>query len=442
MKSMQQFIKCLIVVFFFVFSLLNSIAQPSNQLINILVAPQHADWKYKINEEVVFSVAVLKAGNPIKDLHVSYEIGMEKMPAIKTGSLIIKNTQQLINGGKITRPGFLRCTITVEVDGTQYRNIATAAIEPEKIEPTTETPKDFLDFWNAAKNESEKNPLDTKMTLIPSKCTVKVNVYEVSIRNGNAENRIFGIVSIPKMLGKYPAVLEVPGAGVRSYGGDIATSEAGIITFEIGINGIPVTMDNSFYANIFAGPLSEYWYSNLDDRDRYYYKRVYLGCIRANDFIFSLPQFDGETLAVSGGSQGGALSIITAALDSRVKYLYSFYPALCDLTGYLNGRAGGWPHIFASYNAFNNKKDKIETSKYYDVVNFARLLKIPGVYSFGYNDEVCPPTSMFAAYNTIIAPKELFIYENSGHWTYPEQSEKVHALMVNKLLKEADKHNK
>lgn len=442
MKSMQPFLKGLIVVFFSVFSLLSSIAQPSNQLINILVAPQHTDWKYKMNEEVVFSVAVLKAGNPVKDINVKYEIGLEKMPAIKTGSLVIKNGEQLISGGKVAKPGFLRCTITVEVDGTQYRNIATAAIEPEKIEPTTETPKDFLDFWNAARNESAKNPLDTKMTLIPSKCTEKVNVYEVSIRNGNADNRIFGIVSIPNKPGKYPAVLEVPGAGVRSYGGDIATAEAGIITFEIGINGIPVTMDNSVYANIFAGPLSEYWYSNLDDRDRYYYKRVYLGCIKANDFIFSLPQFDGETLAVRGGSQGGALSIITAALDSRVKYLYSFYPALCDLTGYLNGRAGGWPHIFAPYNAFNIKKDKIETSKYYDVVNFARLLKIPGVYSFGYNDEVCPPTSMFAAYNTITAPKELFIYENSGHWTYPEQSEKVHALMINKLLKQADKHAK
>jgi len=442
MKSVQPFLKYQLVVFFVACSIFESIAQPSIEVINILVAPQHTDWKYKANEEIVFSVSVLKAGNPIKDIAIKYEIGMEQMPPLKTGSLVLKNSQQQINGGKVAVPGFLRCAITVEVDGRSYRNIATAAIEPEKIEPTTNMPKDFLDFWKGARNESAKIPLDSKMTLMPSKCTEKVNVYEVSIRNGNADNRIFGIVCIPKKPGKYPAVLKVPGAGIRSYGGDIETAEAGIISFEIGINGIPVTMDNSVYANLAAGPLRDYWYSNLDDRDRYYYKRVYLGCLKANDFIFSLPQFDGETLAVSGGSQGGALSIITAALDSRVKYLYSFYPALCDLTGYLNGRAGGWPHIFASYNAFNNKKDKIETSKYYDVVNFARLLKIPGVYSFGYNDDVCPPTSMFAAYNTITAPKQSFIYENSGHWTYPEQSQKVNNLMINELLKQADKHNK
>lgn len=442
MKSIHSFLKPQLVVLFFVCSVMQSTAQPSIEPVTILVAPQHADWKYKKNEEIVFFVSVLKAGIPIKEDTIKYEIGMEKMPPFKIGSLVAKNGQLQINAGKVTTPGFLRCTITVEDDRTTYRNIATAAVEPEKIEPSTNMPKDFVDFWREARNESAKIPLDTKMTLIPSKCTEKVNAYEVSIRNGSADNRIFGIVSIPTKPGKYPAVLEVPGAGIRPYSGDLETAEVGIITFEIGINGIPVTLDKSIYANLSAGPLNDYWYTNLDDRDRYYYKRVYLGCLKANDFIFSLPQFDGESLAVSGGSQGGALSIITAALDSRVKHLYCFYPALCDLTGYLNGRAGGWPHIFASYNGFNNKKDKIETSKYYDVVNFARLLKIPGVYSFGYNDEVCPPTSIYAAYNTITAPKQLFIYENSGHWTYPEQFQKVHSLMVEQLLKQTDKQKK
>jgi cephalosporin-C deacetylase-like acetyl esterase len=46
----------------------------------------------------------------------------------------------------------------------------------------------------------------------------------------------------------------------------------------------------------------------MDNKDRYYYKRAYLGCVRANEFYNSLPQFDGQNLAVTGGSQGGALS--------------------------------------------------------------------------------------------------------------------------------------
>lgn len=151
----------------------------------------------------------------------------------------------------------------------------------------------------------------------------------------------------------------------------------------------------------------------------------------------SLPQYDGQHLGVAGGSQGGALSIVTAALDTRVKFLAAHYPALSDLTGYLKGRAGGWPHFFAKNNlAYNNTKEKLKTVQYYDVVNFARLLKVPGIYSWGFNDEVCPPTSMYSAYNVINAPKTLFLALETGHWTFPEQNEKTNNWMVEQLKKQ------
>jgi cephalosporin-C deacetylase-like acetyl esterase len=193
-------------------------------------------------------------------------------------------------------------------------------------------------------------------------------------------------------------------------------------------------MDPSVYIDLGNGILNGYFNHNLDDRDRFFYKRVYIGCVRANDFLTSLPQFDGVNLAVTGGSQGGALSIVTAALDSRVKNLGAFYPALSDVTGYLSGRAGGWPHYFDKANtAYNNTKEKLKTLGYYDVVNFAKRVKVPGFYSWGYNDETCPPTSMYAVYNSITAPKELFLALETGHWTYPEQNEKMTNWLLGKL---------
>ncbi|HEV7330843.1 MAG TPA: acetylxylan esterase [Flavisolibacter sp.] len=403
------------------------------------VIPSRPDWKYNTGEEVVFHVIATKWGHPLKGITLTYEVGYEKMPPTKKGTFQQTDARQTISAGRIKTPGFIRCTVTCDIDGTTYRGLATAAIDPEKIVPVAELPEDFNKFWSEALEKSKQIPLDARMTLLPAKSSDKLSVYEVSFRNGGAENRIYGILSVPKAAGKFPAALQVPGAGVRAYDGDYNVASAGIITLRIGIHGVPVTMDNVVYQNLSAGPLSEYWLSKLDDRDQYYYRRVYLGCVRAVDFLHSLPQFDGSNLAVYGGSQGGALAIVTAALDPRVKYVSSFYPALCDLTGYLQGRAGGWPHMFANNNPFNNKPDKIATSKYYDVVNFARQLKVPGVYTFGYNDETCPPTSMFAAYNSITAPKQLLIYENTGHWLYPEQSKKVDSLMINKLMKNADK---
>src|SRR5690606_20579312 len=244
----------------------------------------------------------------------------------------------------------------------------------QNIQPTTTEPEDFIEFWDNAKAEAAKVPLDAKITLLPERCTETVNVYHVSVQNYQPGTRMYGILCVPKKEGKYPAILEVPGAGARPYYGDIKLAEEGVITFQIGIHGVPVTMDPEVYNNMMRGPIAGYWEYNLDDRDRYYYKRVYLGCVRAIDYIFSLPAFDGENLAVKGGSQGGALSIVTAGLDNRVKWLVPYYPALSDLTGYLEGRAGGGPHVFK--DDFTNKKDKIETSKYYDVVNFAKPAKV------------------------------------------------------------------
>ncbi|HRP56360.1 acetylxylan esterase [Agriterribacter sp.] len=411
--------------------------QPARQMIKVVVAPDHTNWIYKPGEKVKFTITVLQNGNALKNTVVKYEVGPEKMEAIKKDSLTITNGTLNIDGGTMKTSGFLRCIATAMVNGKSYRGLATAAFNPLQITPTVENPSDFSAYWNNAKAELAAIPVDARMTLLPERCTENVNVYHVNLQNYKAGARLYGILCVPKKEGKYPALLQVPGAGVRPYAGDIANAEKGVITFQIGIHGVPVNMDVSVYNSLATGALAGYWNYNLDDKDRYYYKRVYLGCVRANDFLTSLPQYDGEHLAVIGGSQGGALSIVTAALDPRVKFLAVFYPALSDVTGYLKGRAGGWPHLFAQNNlAFNNTREKINTAGYYDVVNFARQLKVPGIYTLGFNDETCPPTSMFAAYNVIGAPKELFIVPETGHWTFPEQREKLNEWIIGKLVME------
>ncbi|MDH4092256.1 MAG: acetylxylan esterase [Cyclobacteriaceae bacterium] len=411
------------------------LGQPTEQFIKVVVAPDHTDWAYTSGEKAKFTITVLQNGNPLHDVKIRYEIGPEKLdPTTKKENVALPKGIITVDGGTLRTAGFLRCVAEAEVDGKIYKGLGTAGFDPLSIKPTVANPSDFVQFWDQAKTDLATIPIDARMTLLPDRCTEKVNVYEVNLQNFRLGSRLYGILCVPKAEGKYPALLKVPGAGVRPYGGDIAMAEKGIITFEIGIHGVPVTMDQEIYRDLGASAVNGYWAYNLDNKDRYYYKRVYMGCVRANDFLVSLPQFDGVNLAVTGGSQGGALSIITAGLDSRVKYLASFYPALSDMTGYLNGRAGGWPHLFDKNNLpYNNLKEKIETVGYFDVVNFARLLKIPGLYSWGFNDETCPPTSMYAAYNVITAPKDLYLALETGHWTYPEQREKFSMWLEERL---------
>lgn len=408
--------------------------QPVSTYVRVVVAPDHTDWLYKPNEPVKFTITVLKDGNPLKNVKIKYTVGPEKMDSFKKDSTLSATGIFSIPAFTLKSAGFLQCVATATYEDKEYRGLSTAGFDPGAIKPTIANPADFVSFWDNAKTELGKIPLDARMTLMPERCTENVNVYHVNIQNFRIGARLYGILCVPKKEGKYPALLRVPGAGIRPYNGDIATAEKGVITLEIGIHGIPVNMDINVYSNLIAGGLNSYWTIFLDNKDRYYYKRVYIGCVRANDFLVSLPQYDGTHLAVTGGSQGGALSIVTAALDPRVKFLGAFYPALSDVTGYLNGRAGGWPHMFNKDNAvYNNSKEKIETMEYYDVVNFARQLKVPGLYSWGFNDETCPPTSMYAAYNVITAPKALNLVLETGHWTYPEQTERMNTWLVEKL---------
>lgn len=421
--------KLLLQISLFLAITVNCLAQPATSLVKVIISPDHKDWTYKVSEQAKFSVQVLQYGNLMENVTIDYETGPEALPDVKKKGIVLKNGKTEFTGTMKT-PGFYRVMVWAVVDGKRYQGLATAGFEPEKIQPAVKDPSDFETFWNNAIAEARKTDLDPKITLMPERCTSAANVYQISFQNEKPGSRIYGILAMPKKAGKYPAILRVPGAGIRPYAGDPRTAASGVITLEIGIHGIPVNLDPQVYDNLMNGALNQYWASRMNDRDAFYYKRVYLGCVRAVDFIFSLPEFNGTDIAVTGGSQGGALTIITAGLDKRIKYMAALYPALCDFAGYLNKRAGGWPHYFRENQP---KPGEVETLGYYDVVNFARRVSIPGYYTWGYNDETCPPTSMYAAYNVINASKELDIFQETGHWTFPEQGEIVSSWLLKQL---------
>ena len=77
--------------------------------------------------------------------------------------------------------------------------------------------------------------------------------------------------------------------------------------------------------------------------------------------------------------------------------------------------------------------EKKETLRYYDVITFARLLRVPGIYAFGFNDTTVPPTSSYATYNTITAPKEVIIVPETGHFRVPAQTQAMDAWLMKRL---------
>jgi cephalosporin-C deacetylase-like acetyl esterase len=406
----------------------------------VVVVPDHRDWTYKIGEPVRFTVNVTADNEPVDNASITYTVGPDMYPGEKK-TVPLPLTGLVIDAGSMTVPGFLRCIVTADIAGHHYRGLATAAFAPEQIKYTQVEPPDFDAFWDAGKAELAKTPMEAKMTLLPDACTSTVDVYHVSFRTvgpkGPISARIYGILCEPRAPGHYPAVLKVPGAGVRPYFGDPDLAAKGAIVLEIGVHGIPVNLAKEVYDELGAGALNGYWLFNFDDKEHYYYRRIYLGCIRANDFLTSLPAWDGKNLLVMGASQGGQLTIVTAALDHRVTGLSATHPAFCDVSAELNGRAGGWPHPFKAEMdgtpAAQATPAKIATATYYDTVNFAKRLRVPGYYNWGYNDETCPPTAAYAAYNAITAPKTLGVTLELGHSYTLEQYDAISGWITNFL---------
>lgn len=423
MKKLLQFLLLLLMA-------LPIEAQIRGNDIVVSVTPDHKDWNYKLNETANFEVNVRKSGTLLDNVQIDYEAGPVMYPDVKRSITLKDGTLHL--KGTLNRQGFYRVKVVAHVNGKDYEGLCTAGFAPEKIQPYAKCPDDFDDFWKKALEEARRNELNPTMKLLPDRCTKDDNVYEVSFVNNRPNSRIYAILSVPKAQGHYPALLRVPGAGVRPYPGDTYTASGKCIVLEIGIHGIPVTLDQTVYDRLLDGALNGYWDTNLEDPNKNYYKRVITGAVRSVDFIASLPEWDGKTLGVTGASQGGFLSIATAALDSRVTFFAAIHDAMCDYEAETKGIAGGWPHYF-----YNQKADvkRIEGSRYYDGVNFAKRLRPSQVcwFSFGYNDEVVPPTSSYGLYNIVKAKKSLTVYPMTGHYWYQEQWDEWQNFLIHQL---------
>ena len=408
------------------------IAQTPDTSVTVVVTLDRPDWLYSVGDTARFTVSVRRAGQPMPNSRVRVAFALERMPVMRVDTVDVGVEGRTLKG-TLSVPGFLRATATTVVNGATYTGLGTAGFSPERIAGAVTMPPDFEAFWKQSVADARRTPLAPIMTRLPQYSTPEVDAYHVSFQNQRAGSRIYGMLSVPARPGRYPAMLVVPGAGVRPYFPSIATARRGVIHLAIGIHGIPVDRDSLLYNELRASALQTYWTYGLEDRDRYYYNRVFVGVLRAGDFIYSLPQFDGTNYVVQGGSQGGGLAIVAGALDPRVKAIGVVHPAMSDHFGYFQGHTGGWPHLFQDTTRLRALPEKKETMRYYDVINFARLVKVPGFYTWGFNDTTVPPTSSFATYNTVSAPKEKVLFPETGHSVVTPQRDALNEFLFRAL---------
>ncbi|MCM1150716.1 MAG: acetylxylan esterase, partial [Alistipes senegalensis] len=275
--------------------------------------PDHADWLYRTGEKASVEVQLYRYGIPQDGVVVEYEIGDDLRPADASGRVTLKNGVATIPVGTMKRPGFRDCRLTAIVDGKTCRHHVKVGFSPEKIEPYTALPADFREFWAANKAELAKFPLQYTKERTEKYCTDKIDCYLVKLQIDRQGHAVYGYLFVPKQAaaGSCPAVLCPPGAGIKTIKEPLRHkyyAEAGCLRFEFEIHGLHPDLPEERFREIsaaFNGRENGYLTNNLDDRDNYYMKRVYLACVRVVDLLTSLPEWDGRNVIVQGGSQGG-----------------------------------------------------------------------------------------------------------------------------------------
>ena len=158
----------------------------------------------------------------------------------------------------------------------------------------------------------------------------------------------------------------------------------------------------------------------VEDPRNHYYRRLITDCVRAVDAARQLPRVDPDRIVVAGGSQGGGLALAVAGLASElVAATLPDVPFLCD---YRRGAdiAGLGPYVEIAEYLCRHSRNEVErtfaTLAYFDGVHFARRATVPALFSVGLMDPICPPSTVFAAYNRYAGEdREITVWRFADH---------------------------
>ncbi|MCL1937099.1 MAG: acetylxylan esterase [Candidatus Azobacteroides sp.] len=308
------------------------------------------------------------------------------------------------------QPGFYRYTVSVVENGISAgEKKFNVGYEPENMISPLDHPEDFKAFWDHNLAELKKVTPNYRLTLVPEYSQRDYAIYLVEMKSLENET-IRGYYGQPKKEGKQPVVVEYMGYGSSPY--PPAQTYDGFAHFVLSIRGQGLNQPSNRFGT---------WITyGLDSKEHYYYRGAFCDVVRAIDFVCSRPEIDADKIVVRGGSQGGALSFVAAALDKRVKAAAPNIPFLSDYRDYF--KIVSWPKSdFEMYVQQQTRPPSEEWERiygllaYFDIKNLAQWIECPLIMGIGVQDEVCPPRINFAAYNQVKSSKRWIAFPEYGH---------------------------
>jgi cephalosporin-C deacetylase len=288
--------------------------------------------------------------------------------------------------------------------------------------PARTEPKDFDAFWAETLAQARKFPLDACFERIETGLRL-VDVFDVTY-NGYGGQPIKGWLVLPRgNSGPLACVVEYIGyGGGRGHPFDwLLWANVGYAHFIMDTRG----QGSTWRAGDTPDPEPEgsnpqvpgFMTRGILDPRTYYYRRVFTDAVRAVEAARSHPAVDAGRVVVTGGSQGGGITLAAAGLVADLAAVMPDVPFMCHYRR-ATEITDSYPYAEIQ-NYCKTHRDKIETVfntlGYFDGVNFAARANAPALFSAGLMDEICPPSTVFAAYNYYGGPKEIKAWSYNHH---------------------------
>jgi cephalosporin-C deacetylase len=375
--------------------------------------PYHASGIYALGETAGWNVTLPWNARP-----ANYIVRENNLTEIGRGT-IQPGTPSKIEA-TLKAPGMVYVEVT-EIAWDAKPKALGAAVAPEKIGPSVAAPADFDVFWKAKIAALRKVPAKPELTEKPSeKDGVDFAILKMDHVGGK---HVWAQVAKPHDATgkrKYPGLIILQWASPpyplqQAWVTDRAAE--GWLAVNVEPHDVMPDQPKEYY-DALPEAIKQYNTIETRNRDKNYFLQMYLGDIRAVDYLASRADWDGKTLVVMGTSMGGQQSLCTVGLHPKVTAMLINVPAGADASGNTHGRKIGYPFWDV------NDPQVMKTAPYFDTVNCASHIKVPSLVAMGFIDTVTPPVGIWAAFNEIQGPKEAapMIESPHNHLATPEQS--------------------
>ena len=274
------------------------------------------------------------------------------------------------------------------------------------------------DFWNKTRAELDEVDMNASVEAVEDvdvftmESAIKTRTIYRVIMSSFEGRRIRAWYTVP--AGKpptngWPAIMEVPG-----YGGIIPLashlSQFGYATLSL----YPRSQGESLKEwEIEHGTRLVY---NITDLERYYYRGVYMDCVRGVDFLDARPEIDSDRLGVWGFSQGGGLTLATASLDRRVRAAVAGVPWLCNFPVAAEITTSPYVELHDWLAEHPSDRDKaMATLDYFDQLSLADSIACPILIGGAIEDEVHPMRTVMPVFEIIQSMKSVIVYPDLDH---------------------------